>query len=163
MNCLWLSEIPQLYTISLNPQIVITLQDISFQDYDGLITTSVRGLPTNGASVPSYAQFIFPPFSPEYLRSVIQHDGEYALHSLNAISLTRLQVDKKLHRSLNCENFEYADLWYNCVHDFGKSHWDSPATQDEIDWYAAVQQGDDALDAWIQSFINSKVNNETSK
>ncbi|MFC1453840.1 DUF1353 domain-containing protein [Verrucomicrobiota bacterium] len=150
MSCMWLSKPPELYP--LHKRIKIALSDITFEDDDGTVFIHKRGFPTDGASISYLLQLIWNPFNVAIIRSVLQHDIQYTEHDFNPFFIqTRKQVDRRFLRSLRCEQWDYSRLWYRGVRMFGGFIWLRMCkNQDALAWYTATQQGEEALDEWIE-------------
>ena len=134
---------------------MVPLNDISFQDIDGAVNVSKRGLCNDGATIPSFLDIIWDPLSLKIIRSVIQHDEDYVRHDLDStFKDKRHQVDRRFVRSLRCEKFASATLWFTFIRIFGQKLWDEPShSVDDQNWFAAVKAGEEALDEWIRKII----------
>jgi len=150
---MWLTPSPELYPIAENVKIV--MHDIEFEDYDYNIYTSKRGFPTDGVSMPTFCELLWDKFEPQIIRSIIQHDVQYILHDFDfSFIQTRKEVDARFLRSLRCENWPYAKLWYVNVRMFGQYIWSKQCDHvDAINWWQAVKQGEEAIDEWISKII----------
>jgi len=153
----WITPIPQMHLLHPAPKIMVALNDIVFKDDDGSLNTSKRGLPSDGVTMPYFLDPIWPPFDPKYLRSVLQHDNQYVLHHLDyQFMQTRKMVDSRFLRSLRCEKFNNAGLWYFFVEMLGQRVWDRPDTDpDDNAWFVAMKAGDLALDEWIRKITEN--------
>ncbi|MFA5366032.1 MAG: hypothetical protein WC325_12690 [Candidatus Bathyarchaeia archaeon] len=157
METKWLTPIPEIKILSKDPIIMVPLNDIEFQDQDGSVNLSKRGLCNDGASIPSFLDIIWDPLSLKMIRSVIQHDEDYVKHDLDpTFKQKRHQVDRRFVRSLRCEKFGSATLWFTFTRIFGQKLWDEPShSVDDQNWFAAMKAGEEALDEWIRKILDN--------
>lgn len=157
MEAKWLTPIPKIKILSRDPIIMVPLEDIAFQDQDGSVDVSKRGLCNDGATIPSFLDIIWDPLSLKIIRSVIQHDEDWVRHDLDPLfTETRQRTDIRFLHSLRCEKFNSAQLWYMFVRMFGQKLWDEPSHSiDDQNWWKAVQAGESVLDEWIKKIIEN--------
>lgn len=157
MEVKWLTPIPEIKILSRDPIIMVPLNDIVFQDVDESVNVSKRGLCNDGATIPKFLDWVWYPLNLKIIRSVIQHDQDYVKNDLDPqFKQKRQRVDKRFVRSLRCEKFNSATLWFIFVRILGQKLWDEPSHSiDDQNWWKAVQAGEEALDEWIRKITEN--------